>query len=272
MKTFAASELGWELQENTLIQFYPSIGSFVGSDILAGIAATGLHKKEQFTALIDLGTNGEIVVGNKEKIICASTAAGPAFEGANLSMGMRAVTGAISSIRLVDNKMVSSVIGKTEPKGICGSALIDAVAILMKQESIGMFGEISSGEESIQIDGSIQLTQKDIYEFLLAKAAIAAGIVILARNLSIEPSAISQVYLAGGFGNYIYTEHLLSTGMVETTEEKLHKMGNTALIGAKMFLFGNGESATEILAKTGHINLEGFPDFQDIYISKMILG
>lgn len=272
MKTFAASELGWELPESTLIQFYSSIGSFVGSDILAGIAATGLHTKEQYTALIDLGTNGEIVVGNSERIICASTAAGPAFEGANLSMGMRAVTGAISSIRLVDNKMVASVIGKTKPKGICGSALIDAVAILQQQDLIGMFGEINSGAERIQIDGSIRLTQKDIYEFLLAKAAIAAGITILAKNLSIEPADISQVYIAGRFGNYIHTEHLLSTGMVETTEEKLHKMGNTALIGAKMFLFGHGGLAAEILAKTSHINLEGFPDFQDIYISKMILG
>ena len=272
MQNFSASELDWELPESTLIQFYPSIGSFVGSDILAGIAATGLHQKEEFTALIDLGTNGEIVVGNRDRIICASTAAGPAFEGANLSMGMRAVTGAISSIRLADNKMVSSVIGNTEPKGICGSALIDAVAILMKQELIGMFGEINSGEESIQIEGSIRLTQKDIYEFLLAKAAIAAGITILARNLSIEPATISKVYIAGGFGNYIHTEHLLSTGMVETTEDKLHKMGNTALIGAKMFLFGKGELTAEILAKTGHVNLEGFPDFQDIYISKMMLA
>jgi uncharacterized 2Fe-2S/4Fe-4S cluster protein (DUF4445 family) len=272
MQNFSASELDWELPESTLIQFYPSIGSFVGSDILAGIAATGLHQKEEFTALIDLGTNGEIVVGNRDRIICASTAAGPAFEGANLSMGMRAVTGAISSIRLADNKMVSSVIGNTEPKGICGSALIDAVAILMKQELIGMFGEINSGEESIQIEASIRLTQKDIYEFLLAKAAIAAGITILARNLSIEPATISKVYIAGGFGNYIHTEHLLSTGMVETTEDKLHKMGNTALIGAKMFLFGNGELASGILSRTSHVNLEGFPDFQDIYIRKMILA
>ncbi len=272
MQNFSASELDWEVPESTLVQFYPSIGSFVGSDILAGIAATGLHQKEEFTALIDLGTNGEIVVGNRDRIICASTAAGPAFEGANLSMGMRAVTGAISSIRLADNKMVSSVIGNTEPKGICGSALIDAVALLQKQELIGMFGEISSGADSLQIEGSIHLTQKDIYEFLLAKAAIAAGITILARNLSIDPSAISKVYIAGGFGNYIHTEHLLSTGMVETTEDKLHKMGNTALIGAKMFLFGKGELAAEILTKTSHVNLEGFPDFQDIYISKMMLG
>jgi uncharacterized 2Fe-2S/4Fe-4S cluster protein (DUF4445 family) len=272
LKSFSPSELGWCFLTDTTIHFYPSIGSFVGSDILAGIAATGLYKKEKFSAIIDLGTNGEIVVGNKDQIICTSTAAGPAFEGANLSMGMRATTGAISSLRLDGTRIESSVIGKTEPKGICGSALIDAVAILLKLERIGMFGEISSGEERIQIDGLIGLTQKDIYEFLLAKAAIAAGINILSKNLGIGSTDISEIYIAGGFGNYINTEHLLSTGMVETTEDKIHKMGNTALIGAKMFLFENGDLVPKILGKTRHINLEGFPEFQDIYISKMMLG
>ncbi|MEI7828753.1 MAG: ASKHA domain-containing protein [Prolixibacteraceae bacterium] len=272
LKSFSSSDLGWDFLADATIHFYPSIGSFVGSDILAGIAATGLHKKEKYTALIDLGTNGEIVVGNKDQIICASTAAGPAFEGANLSMGMRATTGAISSLRLAGTKIESLVIGKTEPKGICGSALIDAVAILLKLEQIGMFGEISSGEERVQIDGPVGLTQKDIYEFLLAKAAIAAGITILSKILGIGTSQISEIYIAGGFGNYITTEHLLSTGMVETTVDKIHKMGNTALIGAKIFLFEDGELAPKILSKTRHVNLEGFPEFQDIYVSKMILG
>jgi len=266
------AEMGWDFLSGAIIQFYPSIGSFVGSDILAGIAATGLHRNPQFMALIDLGTNGEIVVGNRDKIICTSTAAGPAFEGSNLSMGMRAVTGAISSVRLVDNKMLSSVIGNAEPKGICGSALIDAIAILLQLDLIGIFGEINSGEESISIYGPIRLTQKDIYEFLLAKAAIAAGLAILSKNLSIEISDIQEIYIAGGFGNYIRIENLLATGMVETSEEKIHKMGNTALIGAKMFLFGNGELASEILGKASHVNLEGFPEFQDIYVSKMVLG
>ena len=118
-KSFTAQELGWNFHVAENVIFQPSIGSFVGSDILAGIVATGLHTKENYTALIDLGTNGEIVVGNKNRIVCASTAAGPAFEGTNISMGMRAVTGAISSIRLVDNELKVTVIGNTKPKGIC---------------------------------------------------------------------------------------------------------------------------------------------------------
>lgn len=270
-ENFTSSGLEWSFRVTGSIQFYPSIGSFVGSDILAGIAATGLHKKEKFTALIDLGTNGEIVIGNKNRIICASTAAGPAFEGSNLSCGMRAVTGAISSLKLTGTKIEPTVIGNTKPKGICGSALIDAVAVLRKLELIGMFGEIASGEKSISITGNISLTQKDLYEFLLAKAAIAAGIAILTRNIGIELSDIEEIYIAGGFGNYINIDHLLSTGMVEASADKIHKMGNTALIGAKMFLFDHGELVTEILAKTSPVNLEGFPEFQDIYISKMML-
>lgn len=270
MKLFCPNDLNWTFPIKEAVQFYPSIGSFVGSDILAGIVATGLHKNENYTALIDLGTNGEIVIGNRNRIVCASTAAGPAFEGANISMGMRAVTGAISSLNLVEEKMEASVIGNTAPKGICGSALIDAVAILRKLELIGMFGEINSGEERIHLSGKVSLTQKDINEFQLAKAAIAAGLTILAKNLSIEITQIATIYIAGGFGSYINLEHVVATGMIELPAEKIHKMGNTALIGAKIFLFSNPEIIREVLLKTKHINLEGAPNFQDIYVDKML--
>jgi len=270
MKSFHPEELEWKFQVKERIQFYPSIRSFVGSDILAGIAATGIHQKVKYTALVDLGTNGEIVVGNKHRIVCASTAAGPAFEGANISMGMRAVTGAISSLNLVDGKIEASVIGNTSPKGICGSALIDAIAIFRQLELIGMFGEINSGEQEIEISGKVRLSQKDINEFQLAKAAIAAGLNILANNLDIEISEIEAIYIAGGFGNYININNVVKTGMIELPEEKIHKMGNTALIGAKMFLFSGEEESTKILEKVRHINLEGDPNFQDIYVDKML--
>lgn len=270
MKTFDPKELGWKFQVKDKIQFFPSIGCFVGSDILAGIAATGLHQKENYTALIDLGTNGEIVLGNKCQIVCASTAAGPAFEGANISMGMRAVTGAISSLQVVNGKIEANVIGNTAPKGICGSALIDVVAIFRKLDLIGMFGEINSGEQILQIAGKVSLTQRDINEFQLAKAAIAAGLTILSNSLSINLYDIDEIYIAGGFGSYINIENVVATGMIELPEEKIHKMGNTALIGAKMFLFPNSGMTDEILKKTRHINLEGDPNFQDIYVNKML--
>jgi len=271
MKIFHHEELGWKFQVSETVKFYPSIGSFVGSDILAGIASTGIHQKESYTALIDLGTNGEIVIGNKSQIVCASTAAGPAFEGANISMGMRAVTGAISSLSMIDEKIEASVIGNTVAKGICGSALIDAIAILRKLDKIGLFGEINSGEDHIKLIGKIILTQKDINEFQLAKAALAAGMTILCKKLSISPSDIQEVFIAGGFGNYINLEHVSDTGMIELPEEKIRKMGNTALIGAKIFLFADGKITKEILSKTTHVNLEGDPNFQDIYVDKMLL-
>lgn len=269
-KLFSAQELGWSFRVAESVMFYPSIGSFVGSDILAGIVATGLHRNENYTALIDLGTNGEIVVGNQHQIVCASTAAGPAFEGTNISMGMRAVTGAISSVKLVENEMNINVIGNTQPKGICGSALVDAVAVFRELDLIGMFGEINSGAGSLPIASDVRLTQKDINEFQLAKAAIAAGLEILCNSLSIQLNEIQEVYIAGGFGSYINIQHLIQTGMIEMPENKIHKMGNTALIGAKMFLFSDIQMTEEILTKTQHINLETDSNFQNIYVDKML--
>lgn len=272
-KVFVPKELGWDFLDGPCrIAFMPGIGSFVGSDILAGIAATGLYKKEPYTALIDLGTNGEIVAGNKDRIVCASTAAGPAFEGMNISMGMRAVTGAISSVSREGDAIKVTVIGNTEPRGICGSGLIDAVAVFRELGLIGMFGEILSGAESLVVAGKVRLTQKDINEFQLAKAAIAAGLRILTRELSTDLSKMEEIYIAGGFGSYLNLRHVVETGIIETDEEKIRKMGNTALIGAKMFLYENGGLVGDILKKTRHIHLERDPEFRDIYIEKMIFS
>jgi uncharacterized 2Fe-2S/4Fe-4S cluster protein (DUF4445 family) len=170
----------------------------------------------------------------------------------------------------VGEKLVPVVIGNASPKGICGSALIDIVALLRKTDQIGMFGEIISGDKQIEITDKVQITQKDIHEFQLAKAAISAGLTILAKNLSIEVSDISEIYIAGGFGNYINLSHVVSAGMIESEENKIHKMGNTALIGAKMFLFSMFNETESILSKTKHINLEGDLFFHDIYVDKMI--
>lgn len=280
VQKFTATALGWKLPETTAIRFYPSIGSFVGSDILAGIAATKMAERASFSVLIDLGTNGEIVIGNKKQIVCASTAAGPAFEGAKISQGMRATTGAVSSVTASANpseggekdQLSCHVIGNVKAKGICGSGLIDAMAILLRQEKIGLFGEINSGEEKIELAPGVFLTQQDIREFQLAKAAIAAGLQILLNRLKITFNEIDQVFIAGGFGNFLNIQHVIETGLIETTEDKIVKLGNTALIGAKMFLFEEENFIQQILAKTAHINLEGDPAFQDIYIEKMMLG
>jgi len=271
VQSFSAKSLNWQLSDSAKIDFYPSIGSFVGSDILAGIAATKMAERKEYTVLIDLGTNGEIVVGNRDKIICASTAAGPAFEGAKISQGMRATTGAISTVNFENGELRIHVIGNVLAKGICGSGLIDVMAMLLNREQIGMFGEINSGEESVLLTGKVSITQQDIREFQLAKAAIAAGIQILLNQLKISYKEVEKVFIAGGFGNFLNIQNVIRTGLIECEEEKIVKLGNTALIGTKMFLFENEIFIQKILEKTTHVNLEGDPNFQDIYIDKMIL-
>ena len=269
MASFTSTELDWPGILCSNVNFYPSIGSFVGSDILAGILATRMHLRKEYSVLIDLGTNGEIVVGNREKMLCASTAAGPAFEGAGISMGMLATTGAISSISSSGDDWNCHVIGNTSPVGICGSGLIDAVHLLLESGKVGSFGEIVSGDQEIMLDEPVKLTQKDIQEFQLAKAAIATGIQILIRKLSLNLSDIDNVYIAGGFGSYINLENVKSTGMLDFSIEIIHQLGNTALMGAKMLLFADPSTPDLILSNTRHVNLESEPDFQDLYVDNL---
>ena len=269
---FTSRELNWSKDLCKDVKFLPSIGNFVGSDILAGILATGMHQSETYSVLIDLGTNGEIVIGNRHKLLCASTAAGPAFEGARISQGMQATTGAISSIELIGKSWKSKVIGNVEPVGICGSGLIDAVRVLMDTGHLGEFGEILSGNPAVMLDNPVKITQKDIQEFLLAKAAIAAGMVILMRQLNVMPDEVESVYISGGFGSYINLDNVVRVGMLDFPVGKMRKMGNSALMGAKMFLFSDPHLPDTILDKAQHINLEGEPDFQDLFIGNMALG
>jgi uncharacterized 2Fe-2S/4Fe-4S cluster protein (DUF4445 family) len=184
---------------------------------------------------------------------------------------MRAVTGAISSVSSENGEINTHVIGNVQAKGICGSGLVDILAILIENEQIGMFGEINSGEEKIKLAQKVYITQQDIREFQLAKAAIATGIQILMNQLKISYNDIDTVFIAGGFGNFLNLRNVIRTGLIECSEDKIVKLGNTALIGAKMFLFENDDFIQKILEKTSHINLESDPDFQDIYIEKMML-
>lgn len=271
IRTYTASELDWNLDCDR-ISFLPSIGSFVGSDILAGIFATGMWKHSEYSILVDLGTNGEIVVGNRDKLYCASTAAGPAFEGAKISMGMLATTGAISSVEDDGKGIKCKVIGNVPATGICGSGLMDAVAVLLQKGLLGTFGEILSGETSLALTDSVHLTAADIQEFLLAKAAIDAGILILLRKLKIELSDISRIYIAGAFGTYINLESMSRLNMMNVPPERFRKLGNSALIGAKMFLFSNEDVCESILTLTSHVNLESEPDFQDVFIDRISLN
>jgi uncharacterized 2Fe-2S/4Fe-4S cluster protein (DUF4445 family) len=268
--SFSPEKLKFKTENKAELMFLPSLGSFVGSDILAGILATRIHKSEKYIALIDLGTNGEIVVGNKDKILCASTAAGPAFEGTNIRMGMRASTGAISSISEKEGEIKYHIIGNEEPRGICGSGLIDAIAVFIKDRKIDAGGRILNDKDSIELAPPVIITQKDIRELQLAKGAIAAGLQILLDQLKITHNQVESVYIAGAFGNFINIENTRRIGLIEFQADKIHKMGNTALIGAKMSLFLNKTEIEPILALTEHVSLEMIPDFQDLFADKMM--
>ncbi len=270
MIRFSSQQLGWFTRCDD-IRFYPSLGSFVGSDILAGIMATGMYQRNEFSVLVDLGTNGEIVIGNREGLLCASTAAGPAFEGSRISCGMLATTGAIASLRAEGEGWQCRVIGEGQPKGICGSGLIDAVAVLLQQGRIGTFGEIISGEQEVVLKRPVKITQKDLQEFLLAKSAISTGIQLLLDKLGISKGQVDRVYIAGGFGSYLNLENVNRTGMFDFDSDKITPLGNTALMGAKMFLFDKTGAVEEILQRATHVRLEAEPGFQDLFIEQLML-
>ena len=267
---FTADELEWGLPGSTKIFFIRPIASFIGSDILAGIIATGMHKKSDFTSLIDLGTNGEIVVGCSDKILCASTAAGPAFEGANITMGMSAMSGAIASVNNDNGRIKYHVIRNYKPIGICGSGLIDSIKVFIENGKIDLGGAIVGEDENLYISDEVYLSQKDIREFQLAKGAISAGFTILVNKIGKSISEITRVFIAGGFGNFINVKNVIDLGMLEVEERKINKLGNSALIGAKMLLFYDDYSLTDILSKIEHVSLDADKDFQEIFVDKMV--
>ena len=269
---FRARELGWNLGGDPVVRFLPCLGGFVGSDILAGVLATKLAEAEKLVGLMDLGTNGEIVIGNREHLLCASTAAGPAFEGARISMGMRASTGAIAEVTAAQGAIACHVIGNVAPRGLCGSGLVDAVAAGLEIGLIDHSGRFVNGRNRWELLPPVVLTQNDIRELQLAKAAIAAGLRILLERWRAAKSDLVALYLAGAFGNYINRSSAQRIGLLDFPAEKIQPAGNTALLGAKIALFGgdgNESPYSQVVAKIEHVPLGSDPHFQDIFVEEM---
>jgi uncharacterized 2Fe-2S/4Fe-4S cluster protein (DUF4445 family) len=267
-QNFSSLDLGWRPAPFP-VRFLPAIGGFVGSDILAGIVARGMHEKEETTALIDLGTNGELVFGNRDRLICASTAAGPAFEGARIHMGMRASTGAISAVTVVDGTLRCHVLGNVTPRGICGSGLVDAVAGALELGLIAPGGRITGSEKALPLLPPVRLSQTDIRELQLAKGAIAAGSTILLETLARTPEEIHHVFLAGAFGNYINIGSAQAIGLLRFPQERIVPSGNTALRGAKLALFTEPGFWDALALRIEHCSLHEHPRFQEIYVEEM---
>jgi uncharacterized 2Fe-2S/4Fe-4S cluster protein (DUF4445 family) len=266
--TFSPRELGWDLSAGCTVEFLPCLGGFVGSDVLAGIVATGLHESREPMALIDLGTNGEVVVGNRERMLCTSTAAGPAFEGARIAMGMRASTGAISEVRVEDNFISCRVIGGGEPRGLCGSGLVDAVAAGLELEWIHPSGRMANRTE-MPLAGNVLLLASDVRELQLAKGAIAAGLRMLAAQFGASLDDIEQLHLAGAFGNYISRASAQRIGLLRLPLNRIVPAGNTALLGAKRALFEEASGWDSIAARVQHVALNEDDSFHDIYAEEM---
>jgi len=263
-----ASDLKWNFRSNPDVIFLPCLGGFVGSDLLAGIITVGMSESEEMIGLIDLGTNGEVVIGNKRRILCSSTAAGPAFEGAKISQGMRASTGAISKVTIRDKQLAYEIIGNGLPKGICGSGLVDAVACGLQLGRIASSGRLLDSRKILELIPPVSITQNDIRELQLAKAAIAAGVEILLKQLSLQKSDLHEVHIAGAFGNYINLSSARRIGLLNFNDSVLIQSGNTALRGAKLALFRE-DNFDEILQKVEHVPLAADPEFQDIFVDQL---
>jgi uncharacterized 2Fe-2S/4Fe-4S cluster protein (DUF4445 family) len=269
LEILRARDLGWQLPDETPVKFLPCLGGFVGSDILAGILATRMHESDPLIGLIDLGTNGEIVLGNRERIVCASTAAGPAFEAGRISMGVRAATGAIDEVRLNSAGPVCHVLGGGPPRGICGSGLVDAIGAGLDLGVIDASGRLANGGQPWMLAAPVSITQSDVRELQLAKAAIAAGIKILLRRWGAAPAAVARLHMAGAFGNYVSRSSARRIGLIPFPEDVVAASGNTALLGAKLALFDESAEFAAIRRRIEHVPLAADALFQDIFVDEM---
>ncbi|MDD4689488.1 MAG: ASKHA domain-containing protein [Eubacteriales bacterium] len=248
----------------------PCISGYVGGDIVAGILATGLYMSEKPCILLDIGTNGEIVIGSKDGIYCCSAAAGPAFEGANISCGMSGVNGAVSKVSIDDGVISYETIGEKAPVGICGSGILDAVAEFIKSDIIDETGYL---EDDVKICDNVTITPKDIREVQLAKAAICAGINVLLKKTGISTNDIDKLYLAGGFGNYLDKKSAGEIGLFpKELLPKVETVGNTSLKGVSMALLDDNNRllTTEIQHNAKYIELSCDLDFQSEYVEQMM--
>ncbi len=253
---FRAAEIGIQINPRGLLYCLPSVAAFVGADISAGVLATGMHKSDEMMMLLDIGTNGEVAIGNREFIVCASTSAGPAFEGAESEAGMRATRGAIDHVKLFDRKRKASysTIGGEAPRGICGTGYIDLLSEMMGVGLINKSGRLQfDGCERVRksdrgvaeyvivdaressIDRDVVVTQEDIENLVRAKGAIYAGARVVLNSLGMTFGDLAKVMVAGAFGNYLNLDSAITIGLLpDVPTEKLHFVGNTSITGAKL--------------------------------------
>jgi uncharacterized 2Fe-2S/4Fe-4S cluster protein (DUF4445 family) len=295
-------KLGLNINPAGNIHTVENIAGFVGSDTTAVTLATDIDLADEMTLIVDIGTNGEIVLGTKDKLYSASCAAGPALEGARITCGSRACDGAIEAVVTNEDDIDLDVIGNTPPHSICGSGLIDAVAVMLDLGIInatGRFVEPKTLEHKlppailsriVEQDGEpafilaqaansneqpVFLSQKDIRQMQLAKGAIRAGVKLLQQKIGLEDYDVKRIFLAGAFGNYIRRQSALRIGLLPTVEvERIHFVGNAAAAGAQMVLLSKQcrDKAGQLARKIEYVEIAHEPGFQDVYADSMLFN
>lgn len=269
-ETLSASQLSLScLCPDTSVYLPPCISAFVGADITCAIIATKLCNGDT-SILADIGTNGEMAMWNGNELSVCSTAAGPAFEGVGISMGMRGSEGAIDKVNLINGELYAHVIGDKDAKGICGSGLVDAIACLLDTEEVDESGFME--DDPYVIAAPVSLTQEDVRMVQLAKSAICAGMLTLADMGGLSVSGIGAAYIAGGFGNYLNMANAEKIGLLPRGfADKAQSVGNAALGGASMMLLGKGfkAEADELAKKAVVLELSTNKKFSELYINGM---
>ncbi len=297
---FPASKIGMEIHPRGCVVVFPVIGGFVGGDTVAGILVTGIAEAAKPTLFVDIGTNGELVVKHGDILLSASTAAGPAFEGANIKHGMRAMSGAIEQI-VLDGDVHYKVIGGAKPVGLCGSALIDITAELLRKGILSYHGLLLSGDElpadlpprlldrvimgedgpefvvALESESGtgapVTVTHRDFRSLQLGTGAIRTGIAILLKQAGLTPAELDRVYVAGAFGNYIRPHNAQRMGLLPFNVElpRVSFVGNTSLAGARRVATSRTarQRAEELAFLAKHVELSRDPNFQMEYMEAM---
>ena len=293
-----AQDFGVRVHPRAPAVVFPSLGAYVGGDIVAGMLATGLTRDRRLRLFIDVGTNSEIALGSNERVVATAAPAGPAFEAAQIRCGMRAAEGAIEGVAIDGDDLTLEVIGDADPVGMCGSGLVDAVAQLVSAGLIDNSGRfvpdeqaaeqhpvlskrlVKVGEERVFVlawrgedpANSIYLSQRDVRELQFAKASIATGWQILLTELGVEPGDVTQVLLAGSFGSYLSPASAVKIGLVPRLAlPRIVSAGNVAGEGAKMAALSMREraAADAILDEVEYVELSGRADFNDMFIDQL---
>jgi uncharacterized 2Fe-2S/4Fe-4S cluster protein (DUF4445 family) len=288
-----AAEVGIRINANGLIACMPGVSSYVGGDITAGVLASGIDDSAQLSMLLDIGTNGEIVVGNNDWLVCCSASAGPAFEGGGTKCGIRAVGGAIQSVTISDGRVDISTIGGGKPRGICGSGLIDTIAALFENGMLLPNGKFNVEEpnpglrrteeglefvltpaESSETGRDIVITEYDIGNLIKSKAAVFAAARVLLQSIGMDFPQIDRVFVAGGFGNYLNIKKAIAIGLLpDLPADRFQFIGNGSVAGARIALVSNHafEKAHTIAKKMTYFELSVSHDFMDEFIAGLFL-